>query len=792
MRNVVRYSTKNKNSNVLEYDNEKNVPNKRTSKTTKDKYKKYPYHLVHVNNDIGYKRVHVEKNVCALDFETLTTKDSKVIPVMLGMAFIDKKGKLKENLTGIMHNSSGKITDHKGYVKEGKMDRRKIDDNAKLFLDYKPQDKQDILNHILNILTHDKLRSDYTQCFFYNLKFDLGAIISCMNAEQYETLYMTDEVIINGFKIKIAGTKFFSIEYKYKQENGKNRTKNWNFYDLLPFTMTTLDQASKEWLGENIGGKTKDFDTAKVFNNYNILKEKYVEASEYCINDCVITAKLALEVKETFEKMGIPFVKPISPASLFKSYLAEYEYEINAFNNKNVQDMSNIELFNSVFPRVLGDSFNNKSLERIKEKNEAYYASIIKRRKNMERINELCYEYYYGGLFEMYRKGYFSEATGFDYTSMYPSIMVDLPHLHDLIITDISNWNDKRQYEKLKRSEWGIVKCKIWTKEEKIQVIPVNAKVRNEEDGNTSENAKIRPVLQGHTTVVSKQFFDFLINDYPHLEKIEIIEAYALEEKENCRKPFSFMKDLFNLRLDIIEKHGKSDKRQLVIKTLLNSGYGVTAETVSKNMSYIDDDENIQFKEEELHAGKLMRPFYAFHITEHARLKIYKDIFKNGLEKEVIGVATDCIFVEKKGTEKMKQGEMFNSSGKKKLGFYEIEKQGKMIVIGNGVYQFKEGNKVQKQTRSYNDRQFPNLFQEEELQKDIKITVPNIRPKGWKEVAKNIGKGHLSDYINEIGLFREEEKECNLNMDNARQWEREFENVSDVQNSVIESKPLKI
>ena len=294
--------------------------------------------------------------------------------------------------------------------------------------------------------------------------------------------------------------------------------------------------------------------------------------------------------------------------------------------------------------------------------------------------------------------------------------------------------------------------------------------------------------MNGQEVVMSKQMFEFFTERYPHFKDIEITGGYAIVERETCKRPFAWYKELYNFRVEIIKKHGKGDKRQLVIKIILNAGYGVTAETILIDEYTLDEDGGVSFEKSYTKSGKFFRPFYAFHITELARLRIYKDIFECDIEEDVIGVATDCIFVAGEGKEKLMESPNYEPK-EKVLGKLMLEKEGEMLVIGNGIYQFrdKEGT-VYKTTRGFNEKKFPNLF--EECHGLDKIRVINTRPKTWREIAHKFNFENTAVTEDDIGLFFEEEKYCNINMDVSRVWEDEFENVGEMFKKQINSRPI--
>ncbi len=676
------------------------------------------------------------KDIFAFDFEVLThTRKGKrkTLPVMLGVAGVDGvTGELIESK--LIDKSRGK---------------------SKKWIDYDFSDRRKILLEVLKIITNIKYRNDRAQCFFYNIKYDFGIITSLMTEEEIEILYKVERIEIENYIIEVIGNKMFSI----RKKNVKKR--KWTFYDLANFTMQSLDKATKEWLGEE-GGKLEDFNTQEVFNDEHLLRQEYNKAVEYCKRDVEITAKLAYAVRKKFEEMEIPFSKPISTASLFKATMA--------YHNKPYPTFDTTKLYKNKI-----DKENKK------------HKGLLKKKEKVLKLQKLAWEGYYGGLFEMYKRGYFMDVIGLDYNSMYPSIMVDLPDLSccNIYELDVERYTQNELKNDIKKADWAVIKARVWTKEGKIQIFPVRATIKT--DNGTSEKV-IRPVLNGHEVVMSKQMYEFFTEKYPHYKDIEITGGYVIYEWETCKRPFEWYKELYNYRKNIIKKHGKKDKRQLVIKIILNAGYGVTAETIPKDKYTLENDGSISYVKTYIQPGKFFRPFYAFHITELSRLKIYNDIFTSDIEEDVIGVATDCIFVEGEGKEKLLKSPNYEAK-EKVLGKLMLEKEGEMLVIGNGIYQFrdKQGN-VYKTTRGFNEKNFPNLF--EECQDLNKIPVINIRPKTWREIAYKYNFENTTVTEDDIGLFFKEEKICNINMDNSRIWEGSFKTVSEMFTKTLDSKPI--
>jgi hypothetical protein len=667
-----------------------------------------------------------DKNISAFDFEVLT-KDGQTVPAMLGYAtFNSEEQRVSEQ--GIVQKD---LTRNKNRSKKYRKDL------YKLVLE---GDRTAALDSFLKEMSKRKYKDNLN--FFYNIKYDMSILLSLLPDDKLQEVYDFNECDYKDYTISIIPKKLLFITRK-----DVKREYTTAFYDLASLTKQSLDNACKSWLNK---GK-QDFDTAEVFNDFELFKEEYGSGNmqKYCIKDCTLTTELANAVREHFNNINVPFSRPTSPASLSKDYI----------------------------------KFNNLPYPNFKYK----------------KLQRLCYSTYYGGLFEFYKRGKFENAKGYDVDSLYPSVMVDLPNLEDCDIFYSKEYN--------KKSDWAVIKARVWLDPEgKIMPFSMKSKIsyRNEKGKKKQSEKVIRPVLRGQEVILSKQMYEFLVNgSYPYLEKIEVEFAYNIFEDQDTRRPFGYLQDLFNTRVDLIKKYGKKDKRQEVIKVMLNSPYGATAEVIQKpDIEEIDGRKYLTGTE--FAAGDLFRPFLAFHITELSRLKMYQNIFDCGIEDNVIAVATDCIYIDQEGQEKFENyGDITN---KKELGTFSIDYKGDMLAIGNGIYFFekfknikikpktKYGQQinikvpgVKKTTRGFNENKVPDLMHTEKYDQDQKINIVNNRPLGFKEVLYfHSGKKEL------IGKFTDELKKLNLNMDKSRIWDRKVKNLSDLKNSVINSQPLQL
>jgi len=636
------------------------------------------------------------------------------------------------------------VDTHNKVIDEGIIDKINIGKHKRQRKSSRPdlyncEDKNKILDSILQEMVKIKYASNLN--FFYNIGYDMSILLSLFpNKKQLELYdFQQTKYILNGeeLDIFIIPKKLISIK------RGKHTIK---FYDLASFLYQSLDNACKEWLGK----RKLNFDTKGIMNDLERFKKHYKnnEIQEYCLVDCRLTSKLAFEVRKHFSDMGIPFSKPVSPAGLSKDY--------TAFNDEI--DIPNYQKFH---------------------------------------MQKLAYQGYYGGLFEFFQRGFFKNAKGYDVDSLYPSIMKDLPDLRDCDVRFNTEVDPKADY--------AVIKARVWLKDQtKISPFSSLAKIsyKDIKGYKKTQEKIIRPIFKGQETVMTKQMYDFITKgSYPYLKKLQIQKCYNIYTDKNTRKPFSYLQKLFNIRVDLLKKYGKEDKREKIIKIILNSIYGATAEVVKRpKIKYDEKQKEYLLEGVEYKAGDLFRPFIAFHTTELSRLKMYKAIYNSKIEDQVIGVATDCIYIKEEGCQKFEDNN--NVNDRKELGSYSIDYQGDMLIVGNGIYQVKTGEnikggwsghhnivipKIKIRSRGFNEKEVPILFHNSIYDDKTELIIKNKRPLSFKEVMFAHNKN-----ADKIGLFVEDPKRLNINMDRSRLWERKIKDIKDLKTSQINSSCMKL
>ena len=219
----------------------------------------------------------------------------------------------------------------------------------------------------INFLTMLRFRNKYN--WFFNIQYDFESIIKYLDYDELITLYKDKELQYNEhFKIKYIPKKYFVIQTK-------NNT-NYYFYDMNNFLEGSLNKCGLEMLGE---GKLKLRPCAKRIGfdkDYWIQERKRI--IEYCIKDAEITKRLADYFWNiVYSKLSF---YPKTPMS--KGKLSE-EYFLHTCNIPNINRLP-------------------------------------------QKVLQYAYNSYYGGHFEILKRGYMEQVYNYDIKSAYPSEIVNL------------------------------------------------------------------------------------------------------------------------------------------------------------------------------------------------------------------------------------------------------------------------------------------------------------------------------------------------------------------------------
>ena len=188
----------------------------------------------------------------------------------------------------------------------------------------------------------------------YNIKYDEGALLQHLPMNKLDKLRETNSCTHNGYK-------YFSIPRKMlKISKGKNAIE---IYDIAGFYKLSLEKAASKYLGEH----KEDMDNLD-FTPERVTKE-WDNIVKYCIQDAVLTQKLAEVLIHKFESFGV------YPQKLYSTAYVSWQY---FKNNCDIPLIKNIWDNHKQLLQYAMDSYNGGKFE-VTEKGADYYyeADII-------------------------------------------------------------------------------------------------------------------------------------------------------------------------------------------------------------------------------------------------------------------------------------------------------------------------------------------------------------------------------------------------------------------------------
>lgn len=631
-------------------------------------------------------------------------------------------------------------------------------------------------------ITHRECRNALN--VWYNLDFDANAILS----DILTTNELVELVVTNGTE-----TEYNGMEYEIRYVKGKflrisdEHRNNYNHYDIGQFFYAPLDNAAEEWLGEN---KIEEVDTSKfgrtecdkheqveedcsdcwtykqarnyILDNYSLIKE-------YAVKDATLTQRLGKALVEQAEELKIPMGMPISTGFLSAEFLRANTFSKPSFGMRKYQSM--------------------------------------------------FWDSYYGGRFEVFKRGNVGEIAAPDINSAYPAVMRKLPDPNTLNWKHYANdpedtfkdFHSKQfKFEDVAQADYGVVRAIVTTKPDN-PIQPFAKKV----------NGKVMyPILTDTEITVIKPIFVHAVEN-GLLHDFELKEAWLGNECDETTFPFQFIEDMYAQR-KTFENEGIMKKGQL-LKIVLNSLYGKTCQTteykeIMDNTELIDlsdsphksiypkDHLSPNWRKElqnddvivrSLTAGRRFNPFFASYITGMTRLELHKQVVKYDLVGNTVMFATDCIMVEKDAYDNSDFSELIKPG----LGFWDYDYEGSAFIVGSGVYEV-EFDECQK--NSCDDEQCENIvhrtktktrgFLEKTIDKTLKnmaqkypmgIPLDNRRPLTIAEVLISPERGNVSQFV-------ADSKRMLPDFDTKRYWERESPTFHDLLDSSEESQPIDL
>lgn len=537
----------------------------------------------------------------------------------------------------------------------------------------------DNADDILQFFTHHRFRNSHN--FFFNLNYDINALIKHLPLDNIKDLRGKLKTKYKNYSLFYIPKKIFRIIHA---------NHSYPFYDVQQFFKSSLDKASQKYLGEK--KYLEDIDPSILGSSATYWKENHDKIIRYCIHDAQLTQRLGLLLHSTLSKaVNLHPQRYLSKASISKELVRK---------TVTLPDIKEIDL------KVLLYAFNS----------------------------------YYGGRFEIIRKGNVKYCSLIDINSAYPY------HISNLVDVTKGTW--KKTTSLHEEAHYGFYLVKVLTHYNTI--LPLPYKLPNK--------VICFPIIEMGCYLTKEELLA-----YEKYIDYEIISGYEFFTDT----PNYLFRDYINILYSHKSKTPKDNYEYELYKIIMNALYGCFYEKYKRDDTY--------------YVGKLFNPIYATLITSNTRI----DLFLKALEynKDVIGFATDSILI--KG--RIRKG--FN----KELGGWSSHGEGNTIVLKGGMYKVKDKiknrgiKKVSKLHTPHGD--YTNIF--DYIHKMPELSAYPIitnRPLTFKEVLLK----HKLYSPEDINIFTDMQYEININKDHKRIWEDTFMNGGELFTKEINSDPLII
>jgi len=495
--------------------------------------------------------------------------------------------------------------------------------------------------------------------FFYNIIFDAEVILKLLG----DTLYSYKRSRKLSFKFDDYFIEYFPSK-KLAIRKGHHSTV---FFDIAQYYHDSLVNAYQNNIGK-LDPKYLEIKQKRDSFSKWFFRDNKKLVIDYCIKDCKMTKELAEHWIKLFNlAFGFYPQRWIS-----SGYLAE-----KVLINQNIP---------------------------IPKFDEIPYD-----------IQDFAWNCYYGGRFEILKRGFIGTAYLYDINSAYPFVFSNIPDFTK------GKWRKSKTLDQnallgFYKIECDIPDCKY------IPPFPFK-----------SNDKLIFP---------SGKFQTFCtLNELKACEKkyYSILDSWQYFD-DNPFYPYKeFVESIYNKRLQL---KNQNNPMQLPLKVILNSIYGKTAQRVRGRI------------------GNLFCPIIASTITGTARAMLYDFVIKHGIERETVSFATDSIITTKQIP--------VNSD---EIGSFALENSGSDVyVLQNGIYRF-NGYWKKRGIGNLGSKQIEHI---DTIEKDGKLyQILKILRSG------RLRTSILSDNISGIGKFTTIERRVNLNADQKRFWFEKIRNVND-------------
>jgi hypothetical protein len=510
---------------------------------------------------------------------------------------------------------------------------------------------------VLKFLFHKRYQNSWN--FFYNLGYDAEVILKLLGIELYrynKTRDLTFE--FDKFKINYVPSKCLKISKGHHTSSFFDISQFYNSVKLTEAYQNNIQKLDTSYLEF----KSKRNEFSPTFYRRNTSKVR-----DYCIKDCIYAKQLS-------EKW----------ASLFHSAFSFYpqKWISSGYLAEKVLINNGIE-----FPK---------------------FDSIL------YEIQELALRSYFGGRFEMQKRGFVGTAHLYDINSAYPYSITKIPDLSNGKWISSNRIHDNAELGFF-RILANIPDCKY------IPPFPFRIK-----------NNILFPSGKFETYVTLEE-----LRAYNNPSHYAILDSWQFIPFSHIYPYKEFIEKMYLKRLEL---KARNDPMQLPIKIILNSIYGKTGQKVHRVI------------------GNLFNPVIFAFITGYARASLYRFVTRYNIEKETVAFATDSICTTKK-----------LDIDSEKLGEFSYEGSADdVFFLQNGFYRF-NGKWKQRGLGKIGTKQIEHL---ETFEKDGKLFY-RARVLRNTRLRSSI----IQNKISEIGKIKQVTREINLNADRKRLWLGKIESI---------------
>lgn len=330
-------------------------------------------------------------------------------------------------------------------------------------------------------------------------------------------------------------------------------------------------------------------------------------------------------------------------------------------------------------------------------------------------IQDLAYRSYFGGRFEILKRGLIGYGALYDINSAYPNAIRHIPDLAN------GKWIKSKSIHPDAKIGFFHIQADI-PEDKYVPPFPFRANNRL-----TFPCGKFETyVTLDELKACKESTFYKIISSYQYIPKTE-----HLPYKE-------FIEQMYEKRLELKQQN---DPLQLPIKIVLNSIYGKTGQKTQRRI------------------GNVFNPVIFSFITGFARAQLYRFVRENNLERNVVAFATDSICFNKK-----------IDMDSTKLGVFSFDAEANdVFYVQNGINRF-NGKWKKRGLGKMNGKEIEHL---DTMEKNGNLYLKYMESKNTR-LKTAITENRISD----IGKIKPKLKKIDISGDRKRFWPQRLSGIN--------------